>query len=133
MRMRTLALAGLAAGLLATAASAEETAPAPASAPAVAPTTTSAAEEQVNAHGEKEYKERINIIARKPSRHDIGWLDSRDRSGWRDFTVWHGVRDERPMIARKSIGFHEPRPHATRAERVERISRGPLRGPAPSE
>ena len=37
------------------------------------------------------------------------------------------------MVARKVFGFHEPRPHATRAERVERTSRGPIRGPAPSE
>lgn len=129
MRLRIVVAAGLAAGLLATVASAEEAAPAPA--PATTP--ASAAEEQVNAHGEKEYKERINLIARKPSRHDVGWLDSRDRMGWRDFTTWHGVRDERPMVARKVLGFHEPRPHVRRAERVERVSRGPLRGPAPSE
>lgn len=126
MSIRLLVVAGLAAGLLATTASsaaADEAAPAPA--PAAAGAT---------AHpGEKEYKERINIVARKPSRHDVPWLDGRDRTSWRTFTTWQGIRDERPMIARKSLGFHEPRPHATRAERVQRISRGPLQGPAPSE
>ncbi len=122
MTFRSLILASLAAGLLATAhpAAAEEAAPA--AAPAAA------AEK-----GEKEWKERVNIVARKPHRHDITWLDGRDRTSWREFTQWQGVRDERPMVARKVFGFHDPRPHVRRAERVERVSRGPIRGPAPSE
>lgn len=124
MRIRFVLLAGLAAGLLSTAALAEE------AAPAAAPAAPAADEAR---KGEKEWKERINIVARKPARHDVSWIDSRDRSGWRTFTTWQGIRDERPMVARKTLGFHEPRPHATRAERVERVSRGPLRGPAPSE
>ena len=90
-----------------------------------------AATQEAQKPGAKENKERINLVARKPLRHDIGWLDEHDRAGWREFTTWQGVRDERPLIARKTIGFHEPRPYATRRERVERTSRGPLRGPAP--
>jgi hypothetical protein len=133
MSFRHVVLAGLAAGLLATAAAAaDEAAPAGTPAPTAAPASDSAAENQVR-RGEKEYKERVNIVARKPLRHDINWIDSRDRSGWREFTTWQGIRDERPLVARKVFGFHEPRPHIRRAERVERISRGPLRGPAPSE
>jgi len=141
MRFRHVILAGLAAGLLASTAAAADEAAAPAPAPTPAPAATPAEEQSAAAKlvadedrtGEMEYKERINIIARKPSRHDINWLDSRDRSGWREFTTWQGIRDERPLVARKVFGFHVPRPHATRAERVERMSRGPLRGPAPSE
>ena len=83
--------------------------------------------------GVKTYKERINTVARKRVEHDIKWLDSRDRTGWNGYTVWQGIRDERPMIARKTMGFHEPRPHATRSERVLTISRGPIQGPAFAE
>ena len=129
MNVRILFLAGLAAGLLSInvgAARADEAATAkPAdAAPAASPKY---------AHGEKEWKQRINVVARQPDRHDIAYLDSRDRSGWRDFTIWQGVRDERPIIARKSAGFHAPDPHRPRAERVLLIGRGPLRGPAPTE
>ena len=83
--------------------------------------------------GKKTYKQRINTVARKRVDHDIDWLDSRDRSGWNGYTVWQGIRDERPMIARKTMGFHEPRPHATRRERVLTISRGPIQGPGFAE
>lgn len=124
MSIRTLVLAGLAVGLLATVApvsAADETAPAGES---------KSAEAQP---GEKEYKQRVNLVARKPLRHDIGWMEGRDRASWREFTTWQGIRDERPMVARKTLGFHEPRPHLRRAERVERLARGPLVGPAPAE
>lgn len=83
--------------------------------------------------GHKTWKERINTVARKPLRHDIQWLDSRDRTEWRDHEVWHGIRDERPLIARKTTGFHEPRPNKTRRERVLTISRGPIQGPGFAE
>ena len=83
--------------------------------------------------GHKTWKERINTIARKPLRHDIEWLDSRDRTEWQDHQVWQGIRDERPLIARKTTGFHEPRPHKTRRERVLTISRGPIQGPGFAE
>jgi hypothetical protein len=79
--------------------------------------------------GHKTWKERVNTVARKPLEHDIKWLDSRDRTGWNGYTVWQGIRDERPMIARKTMGYHEPRPHKTRRERVTTISRGPIQGP----
>ena len=72
-------------------------------------------------------------MARNPHDLDIAYLDSRDRTGWRDFSTWQGVRDERPIIARKTAGFHAPYPHRSRAERVLLIGRGPLRGPAPTE
>ena len=131
MTFRTLMLACLAAGLLATAAAAAAD-----EAPAAPAASAPAAERSAPAHdelGEKEWKERINIVARKPLRHDVPWIDGRDRTGWRDFSGWQGVRDERPMVARKVLGFHDPRPYIRRFERVERISRGPIRGPAPSE
>ena len=83
--------------------------------------------------GHKTWKERINTNARKPLRHDIEWLDSRDRTSYQDFQVWQGIRDERPLIARKTTGFHEPRPHKTRRERVLTISRGPIQGPGFAE
>lgn len=128
MNVRILLLVGLAAGLVNVGAARAEEAAAPAqpteAAPAVAPQY---------AHGEKEWKQRINVVARQPDRHDIAYIDSRDRAGWRDFSVWQGVRDERPIIARKSMGFHAPDPHRPRAERVLLIGRGPLRGPAPTE
>ena len=83
--------------------------------------------------GVKTWKERINTVARKPAEHDIKWLDSTDRSGWNGYTVWQGIRDERPLVARKTMGFHEPRPHKTRRERVLTISRGPIQGPGFAE
>ena len=79
--------------------------------------------------GVKTWKERINTVARKRAEHDIEWLDSRDRTGWNGYTTWQGIRDERPLVARKTMGFHEPRPHKTRSERVLTISRGPIQGP----
>lgn len=85
------------------------------------------------AAGEKTYKERINTVARKKHRHDINWLDSTDRSSWGEHKTWRGIRDERPLIARKTLGFHDPRPHRTRRERVLLISRGPIQGPGFSE
>jgi hypothetical protein len=83
----------------------------------------------VRHHGEKRWKERINTVARKPLRHDIEYTDSRDRDEWQGQTTWQGVRDRRPMVARKTMGFHDPRPHRPRAERVLLVSRGPIRGP----
>lgn len=83
--------------------------------------------------GVKTWKERINTVARKPAEHDIQWLDNRDRSGWNGYTIWQGIRDERPLVARKTMGFHEPRPHKTRRERVLTISRGPIQGPGFAE
>ena len=83
--------------------------------------------------GVKTWKERINTVARRPVAHDIEWLDSRDRTDWNGYTVWQGIRDERPMIARKTMGYHEPRPHKTRRERVLTISRGPIQGPGFAE
>ena len=93
----------------------------------------SSAKEAVNVLGGKEWKERINVVARKPLRHDIEWIDGQDRTNWHEFNLWHGLRDERPMIARKTLGFHAPDPHRTRQERVLLLSRGPLRGPAPAK
>lgn len=129
MRARWMIVAAVAASLTASAALAADEAPAP----APAPTATDSGKEADTRLGEKEWKERINLVARKPARHDIAWIDSRDRVSWRTFSTWQGVRDEHPMIARKTQGFHEPSPYVRRAERVERISRGPLRGPVPSE
>jgi hypothetical protein len=126
MKLRIVLSALLAAGIAASVAAADAPAPAP------APTATAPAGAPNPGMGPKEWKERINLVARKPYRHDINWLDSHDRSSWRTFTTWQGVRDERPLIARKVMGFHEPRPHATHAQRVETLSRGPLRGPAPA-
>ena len=83
--------------------------------------------------GHKTWKERINTVARKRLHHDIEWLDSRDRTDWDGHQVWQGIRDERPLIARKTMGFHEPRPHKTRRERVLTISRGPIQGPGFAE
>ena len=83
--------------------------------------------------GTKMYKERINLVARKPLRHDVEWLDSRDRWSWQGHEKWQGIRDARPMIARKTLGFHAPRPHVPRRERILRIGRGPIRGPGFSE
>jgi hypothetical protein len=146
MSIRTVVLAALGAGLLASAAAAADATPAPAGdksgSAQPAPASTTGATQSADATqskgeehswGQKKYKERINVVARKPDRHDVAWIDSRDRTSWRTFTQWQGVRDERPMVARKVFGFHEPRPHVRRAERVERLARGPLRGPAPSE
>ena len=125
MNFRKLMLAGAAAGLLIAGTAVADEQPAPAD--------TSAAKAPQDDLGQKEWKGRINIIARKPLRHDIAYVDSRDRSAWHDFTVWQGVRDERPIIARKAMGFHTPEPHRQRAERVLLIGRGPLRGPAPAK
>jgi hypothetical protein len=138
MRTRFTTLAALAASLLVAgvAAAAEEATAQPASAPAATSMddgTRATAKEAEGRLGEKEYKERINVVARKPLRHDIPWIDSRDRSSWHDFTVWHGVRDERPITARKTIGFHAPDPHRKRFERVLLVGRGPIRGPAPAK
>ena len=83
--------------------------------------------------GVKTWKERINTVARKRAEHDIEWLDSRDRTGWNGYTTWQGIRDERPLVARKTMGFHEPRPHTTRSERVLTLSRGPIQGPGFAE
>ena len=132
MNVRILFLAGgllSAAGLLSTGvAQAEDTAA------AAAPAATAPADAPAKAStGQKEWKERINVVARNPHDLDIAYLDSRDRTGWRDFSTWQGVRDERPIIARKTAGFHAPYPHRSRAERVLLIGRGPLRGPAPTE
>lgn len=127
MNVRILFLAGLAAGLLsAGSAMAEEATTTAAPAPAPADSTEKGL-------GQQEWKQRINVVARKPANHDIQYIDSRDRTGWRDFSTWQGIRDERPIIARKSLGFHAPDPHRPRAERVLLIGRGPLRGPAPTE
>lgn len=79
--------------------------------------------------GVKTWKQRINTVARRPLRHDIKWIDSRDRVSWGEEETWRGIRDERPMIARKTHGFKEKRGHLTRRERVTRISRGPIQGP----
>ena len=120
MNLRITVLSGCIAFLaLATVAAADDAAPAPAA--------------ETGGHGEKEYKQRINTVARAPMRHDIEYIDGRDRTSWRGFDTWQGIRDERPLVARKTLGFHAPRPHATRWERVLLVSRGPLRGPAPSE
>src|SRR5204863_4407398 len=127
MNVRKLILAGIAAGLLCTGTAMADEA-APAAAPAAQPSGT-----PDKPLGQQEWKERINVVARKPANHDIAYLDSRDRTGWRDFTTWQGIRDERPIIARKSLGFHAPDPHRPRFERVLLIGRGPLRGPAPTE
>ena len=81
----------------------------------------------------KTHKERINTIARRDQEHDIKYIDSRDRASWGSFDTWQGIRDRRPMIARKTMGFHAPRPHVPRSERELRISRGPIRGPGFSE
>jgi hypothetical protein len=129
MNFRTLMLAGAFAGLLAATAAADDAKPADTAASA----DTASAKAPHDDLGQKKYKERINIVARKPLRRDIGYIDSRDRTAWHDFTIWQGVRDERPIIARKALGFHEPRPHRPRAERVLLIGRGPLRGPAPAK
>ena len=83
--------------------------------------------------GAKTYKERINTVARQPRERDLKWLDGNDRSGWNGYTTWQGIRDERPLIARKTTGFHDPRPHKTRRERVLTISRGPIQGPGFAE
>ena len=83
--------------------------------------------------GEKTYKERINTVARKRLNHDIRWLDTRDRDEWQGHTIWQGIRDERPLIARKTMGFHDPRPHRPRKERVLMLSRGPIQGPGFAE
>jgi hypothetical protein len=83
--------------------------------------------------GHKTWKERINTVARKPLNHDVEWLDGNDRSEWNGHTVWQGIRDERPLVARKTMGFHDPRPHRPRAERVLLISRGPIQGPGFAE
>lgn len=80
--------------------------------------------------GQKTYKERINTVARGPLRHDLDYIDSRDRWSWHGHTQWQGIRDKRPIIARKTLGFHDPRPHVPRHERVMRVSRGPIRGTA---
>ena len=121
VRILFLAVGLLSAGI----AMAEETAAPTEAAPAVAA--------PAKGLGQQEWKQRTNVVARKPSNIDIAYLDSRDRTGWRDFSTWQGVRDERPIIARKSSGFHAPYPHRPRAERVLLIGRGPLRGPAPTE
>jgi hypothetical protein len=127
MNVRILMLAGLAAGLLVTgSAAAEEQG-------AAAATDSSSGKAQQTVLGEKEYKERINVVARKPANHDLPYIESRDRTGWNEFNSWQGIRDERPIVARKTMGFHAPYPHRPRAERVLLISRGPLRGPAPTE
>ena len=104
-----------------------------AAAPALADdaaTPPSASSEEMGV-GEKRYKERINTVARAPRRHDVEYINGRDRTSWGEFTQWYGIRDARPLIARKTLGFHERNPHATRWERVRIVSRGPLRGPAP--
>ena len=123
MNVRNLMLAGLAAAALFSApiAKADEGA-----------TETKA---PVKTMGEKKYKARINIVARKPLRHDVPWYEAtyRDRHAWHDFTTWQGTRDQRPLVARKSMGFHAPRPHRGRSERVLLVSRGPLKGPAPAK
>ena len=83
---------------------------------------------------EKTYKLRINTVARKPLQHDLDYIyANRDRDNWSGVGPWHGVRDMRPLVARKALGFHEPRPHRTRGERVLLISRGPLKGPATNQ
>lgn len=141
MSNRILIPAALAGLLLATLATAEGGNTASASASAGATATTTSAEPapaavQTSAKtpwphaGQSEYKERINLIARKPLRHDIQYIDSKDRGSWNGYTVWQGVRDERPLVARKTMGFHDPRPHRTRKERVLLVSRGPIKGPA---
>ena len=122
MRLRSLMLAGAVAGLLALPAVADD-----------APADTAQGKAPHDQPGQKEYKERINVVARHPHRHDIEYIDSRDRMSWHDYSEWQGIRDERPIIARKTMGFHAPRPHRPRFERVLLIGRGPLRGPAPTE
>ena len=82
---------------------------------------------------EKTWKERINTVARKNVEHDLEYIDNRDRDEWQGHEVWHGVRDRRPIIARKTLGFRDPKPDLTRRERVLQLGRGPLRGPAPAE
>lgn len=129
MNIRTVMLAGLAAGLLVTGnAAAEEE-----QGSTAATTDSSSGKAQQTVLGDKEHKERINVVARRPANHDLPYIESRDRAGWREFNSWQGIRDERPIIARKTMGFHAPRPHRPRAERVMLIGRGPLRGPAPTE
>jgi hypothetical protein len=122
MRIRSLVPLVAATFLFASAALADDAPAAPASAKGGEPRL-----------GEKSYKERINLVARKPLRRDIEEVKSWDRTSWNGFTTWQGVRDERPIIARKTMGFHDPRPHRTRMERVLLVSRGPIRGPGFTE
>ncbi|MEM7245246.1 MAG: hypothetical protein AAF533_07865 [Acidobacteriota bacterium] len=95
------------------------------------------APERREAHGEslptKTYKQRINTIARTPMRHDIEYLKTRDREHWNGHHQWRGIRDQRPMVARKTTGFKDRRPHRTRRERVLLVGRGPIQGPPPAQ
>lgn len=79
--------------------------------------------------GEKTWKERINTVARRPLEHDLEMIDTTDRDAWHGYTIWRGIRDRRPLIARKTLGFKDRDPGPTRRERVLLISRGPIRGP----
>jgi hypothetical protein len=139
----------LACGLLALPATADDTQPAPSSQRATRgdagdrtrsetppPDRTErhdSAKEPREQLGEKTWKERINTVARKKVEHDLEYVDSRDRDEWDGHQVWHGVRDRRPIIARKTVGFDDRDPGLTRRERVQQLGRGPLRGPAPAE
>ena len=135
MTIRTSALACLATSiLLASAAAADETATTTASDDsATAESNEGAAKEPHGKLGEKKYKARINLIARKPLRHDVPYYESLDRQEWDGKSPWQGVRDGRPMVARKIMGFHDPRPHRTRMERILMLSRGPIRGTGSDE
>jgi hypothetical protein len=130
MTLRKITLALAAAALFTTGlAAAEQTQTGASTQGSDEPATYSSAKEPRRKIGEKTWKERINTVARVPREHDIKWIDSRDRTSWQGHSTWQGIRDERPLIARKTLGFHDPRPHRTRAERVLLISRGPIQGP----
>jgi hypothetical protein len=68
------------------------------------------------------YRERINMITRKPLRKDRAEAP-RDQAE----RYWRGVRDARPIIARKRTG--PPDEDRTRWEHVQEVARGPIRMP----
>ena len=72
------------------------------------------------------YRERINLVSRKPLRKEIP-------AGARtpDERQWSGIRDARPLVARKRT--HPPRVYVKQFEHVKTVARGPIPFPAKRE
>lgn len=85
-------------------------------------TREEAAEARPQRRGNKTYRERINTVAREPLRKEVP-----DGPRTPEERRWSGVRDARPLVARKRT--HPPRPEITRFDHVKMVARGPITRP----
>ena len=74
----------------------------------------------------KTWRERINTVARHPEGKDKVYPQQYETPSPLEHHEWRGVRDLRPLVARKLVRPKKVR--KTREERVDIISRGPIEG-----